>query len=215
MQVFPKSRFGKIRFSFLLLFLVMVAWGSPWYQYARYEPKEGDLLFQSLPANSDLVRAIEGVTESSYSHCGIVCKKDGKWVVNEAIVDVHSTPLFQWIQRGRRDRFDVYRLKPEFQKHIPKFLASLKPYQGRPYDFQYRLEDDAIYCSELIYHAFYDATGIRLGKTDKLGDLNWKPYRQTIIKYEGGGPPLERNMITPIGLANAPQLMKVSGKIEQ
>lgn len=173
------------------------------------------MIFQSLSANSDLVRAIEGVTESPYSHCGVVYKKGGKWFVNEAIINVHSTPLFQWIRRGRWDRFDVYRLKPEFQKHIPEFIASLKPYQGRPYDFRYRLEDDSIYCSELIYHAFYDATGIHLGKIDKLGDLNWRPYEKTIIKYEGGDPPLERTMITPVGLAQAPQLRKVLGKIEE
>ena len=206
--------FGKVRFGILLLFLAVIAWGNPFLRLSRYQPQEGDLVFQSLPANSDLVKAIEGVTESPYSHCGVVIKKDGEWFVNEAISDVHSTPIFEWIRRGRWAKFDVYRLKPEFQKHIPKFIESLEPYQGRPYDFRYRLKDDAIYCSELIYHAFYDASEIHLGKTDKLGHLNWKPYTQTIIRYEGGDPPLDRDMITPIGLSKAPQLMKVYGKIE-
>jgi hypothetical protein len=46
----------------------------PTYSYLRYSPKEGDLVFQSLP-KMDLVVAIEGVTHSPYSHVGIVIKK--------------------------------------------------------------------------------------------------------------------------------------------
>lgn len=67
----------------------------------------------------------------------------------------------------------------------------------RPYDVKYELDDGKIYCSELLYKAYLDATGRELGELVALGDMNWRPYRQTIIKYEGGQPPLERQMITP------------------
>ena len=44
-------------------------------------------MFQSLPSppGLDLVDAIEGSTESPFSHCGVVVKKAGKLYVIEAI----------------------------------------------------------------------------------------------------------------------------------
>ena len=51
-----------------------------------YRPQAGDVLFQALPKGVDLVEAIEGVTRSNYSHCGVVLKgKDGSWKVFESI----------------------------------------------------------------------------------------------------------------------------------
>ena len=44
----------------------------------NYEPQEGDLVFQALPLDLDLVVAIEGVTESHYSHVGVLHKRDGE-----------------------------------------------------------------------------------------------------------------------------------------
>ena len=53
----------------------------------EYAVQEGDILFQPLPHGA-LVDAIEGVSVSIYSHCGIVVRKDGAWFVLEAIGDV-------------------------------------------------------------------------------------------------------------------------------
>ena len=39
----------------------------------RYMPRDGDVVFQSLPHNP-LVNAIEGATNSRFSHCGIVAR---------------------------------------------------------------------------------------------------------------------------------------------
>ena len=54
-----------------------------------------------------------------------------------------------------------------------------------------------------------NASGIRLGKTQKLGDLKWTGYKATIEKYEGGAVPLDREMITPKALSQANQLEQV------
>lgn len=43
-----------------------------------YAVQEGDILFQPLP-HSGLVDAIEGVSLSIYSHCGIVVRKNDEW----------------------------------------------------------------------------------------------------------------------------------------
>lgn len=210
-NLFPKSKSGKLRLGILTLVLLVVLVrfaGSPMYGYLRYHPQEGDIIFQSLP-RVELVRAIEGITESPLSHCGVVVDRNGKWYVNESIGEVHDTSLLGWIARGRGGGFSVYRLKKEFRQHIPSFIEALKNYDGRPYDYKYKMDDDYIYCSELVFKAFRDASGVELGKFVRLGDMNWKPFEATIRRFENGDPPLGRLMITPRHLAEAEQLEKV------
>ncbi len=175
-----------------------------------YTPQHGDLVFQSLPCNP-IIDAIEGCTGSPYSHCGIVIHHEGGWHVLEAIGPVKETPLKNWIaqssiSKGRRDHFAVCRLKPEFQKHIPSMIAGARRFIGKPYDIQYELDDEKIYCSELIYKGWQAATTHPLGKLCRLSDLNWQPYETVIRSITGGRLPLDRQMITPKNLAAAPQL---------
>ena len=214
MALWPKSRNAKIRALILVLILLGVAGYfcvGPAIRYSQYQPEEGDIIFQSLPRVTDLVGMIEGVTESPYSHCGVVVKENGKWRVAESIGTVRKTSLFKWVMRGRGGKFAVYRLKEEYRKDIPRFIRELEPFMGKPYDFKYRMDDDALYCSELVYRAYKNATGEQLGLLVKLGDMNWKPHETTIRKYEGGPPPLELMMITPKHLSRAAQLEKVFG----
>ncbi len=205
-----------LRFALCLLpclglsILVSSTVGNTEKKSPQYRPRAGDVLFQALPKTVDLVEAIEGVTRSNYSHCGVVVKgENGDWRVFEAIGLVGSVSLESWTNRGRGRKFAAFRFKDEHAKEIPKLLAALPKYALRPYDVRYRMDDDFIYCSELVYKAYRDATGKPLGKLIRLGDLNWRPHVATIRKYEGGPPPLDRKMITPIDLSKAPQLEKV------
>jgi hypothetical protein len=182
----------------------------PAVRLAGYAPQEGDIVFQSLP-HVDLVDAIEGITGSPYSHCGVVAREGGTWLVIESIFDVHETPLSSWARRGRWGKFAVYRLKPECRGNIPKFIQELHAFLGRPYDYRYQMDDESIYCSELVWKAWRNATGEELGTLVKLGDMNWKPFEETIRKYEDGPPPLDRWIISPRHLAEAKQLEKACG----
>ena len=173
-----------------------------------YKPRAGDILFQSLPHNP-LIDAIEGATDSPYSHCGIVVEGANGWAVLEAIGPVREIPLKRWLGQGRGGTHDAYRLRPQHRKYIDKTIREARKFLGRPYDIQYHFDDEKIYCSELIYKAFKAATeGQELGEVKRLGELNWKPFAATIIAIDGGLP-LERRMITPRHLAEAPQLMRV------
>jgi len=177
-----------------------------------YLPREGDVVFQALPnpPGLDLVDAIEGSTASPYSHCGMVCYRNGTWKVIEAIGPVQETPLSQWISRGRDKQVWAYRLRENERSHIPAMLTAMRNDLGKPYDIHYRFDDQAIYCSELIWRGWKAATGKELGKPVKLGELNWQPYRQVIEAIEGAGNlPLDREMITPRDLAAAPELQQV------
>lgn len=180
----------------------------PFVAISSYEPRVGDIVFQSLP-QVELVKTIEGCTHSHYSHCGVVMQKNGKWVVIEALGRVKHTSLRKWVWQGRLGRFAAYRLKSGQDWMIPKFIEKLETFLGLPYDYHYEMGDDSIYCSELVYKGFKNATGEKLGKLVTLGDLDWRPYIKTIEKYEGGSIPLDRVMITPRHLSEAHQLKRV------
>ena len=178
-----------------------------------YQPKEGDLYFQSLPRNA-VVNAIEGASESPYSHCGILVRKGDAWFILEAIGPVRETPLAKWITQARDRHYDVFRLEAEHERNIPAFIKAAKVYMGRPYDIRYRMDDKKIYCSELIFKGYRDATGESLGKLVKFGDLKWVRHTPVILAIEGSIP-LNRIMITPRHLSEAKQLEKVFSSKEK
>jgi len=212
LKLLPLTRAGYLRLAILILILLGLCgrfFLLPVWRYHAYRPQEGDIVFQSLPRASKLVRLIEGVTESPLSHCGVVVNRDGKWFVNEAIWDVHDTALLDWVRRGRGARFCVFRVKPDHRRHLPQFIAALQKYQGLRYDYDFELDDGKLYCSELVYKAFRDASGIELGRLMKLGELNWKPHADGLREYHGRDVPLDRVMITPRHLSEAEQLEKV------
>jgi hypothetical protein len=222
-QLLPSNRAQRLRLIVLLFVCALLAYFNRaqcafminrftvLYYYLRYSPQEGDVVFQSLPHDRDLVDAIEGITRSPYSHCGVVVRNDkNQWVVIESIVNVHETPLFLWMLRGRGADFTAYRLDSKYLPLIPQFKKNLLSYLGCPYDHDYNMKDDrAVYCSDLVYLAFYKASGEPMGKLEKLGDLDWKPYEHFIQSEQGGALPLDRVMITPASLARAPELHQV------
>ena len=212
MAFLPTSRGSRIRAASLIsIFVSMALWSYGWAAAGkiRYEPVEGDVLFQSLPdpPGLDVIDAIEGSTESPYSHCGVVVNKKGKWFVLEAMVPVvKETPYKQWIQRDK-GKFAAYRLKEPWRIMIPAWIKEMRRKMGRPYDFRYRMADDEIYCSELPFDAWKRLTGADMGTIVKLGDLKWQKYKQVILDIEGSKEvPVERKMITPRDLAAAEQL---------
>lgn len=191
--------------------LALFTWGFgiPLFHLWRYTPVEGDIAFQSLP-HMDLVDAIEGVSGSPFSHCGVVMQRDGRWVVVESIGTVHETPLWQWMFRGRGNAFEIYRLKDASALDAAKLRSALAGFMGRPYDFHYAPDDEAIYCSELVCKAYDRGLGLKLGTPETLGSLNWKPFEEFIRSMEGGKLPLDREMVTPVSLTRSPLVQQVT-----
>jgi len=173
--------------------------------------KTGDLVFQSLPRNP-IVDAIEGSTGSPFSHCGIVVEKEGDLLVLEAIGPVRYTELSKWIHRGRRNAYAAYRIQGISSEKIAAFISAADRYLGRPYDIHYDFDDGRIYCSELIYKAYRTVFDTGLGTPEKLGSLKWQPYERVIRAIENGALPLEREMITPVSLAEAPETVFLGGR---
>jgi len=169
--------------------------------------KEGDFIFQHLPG--PLTEMIADVTQSPYSHCGIIVKGKKRFFVLEAIGPVRLTPLHEWISRGVGQLFTIVRLKSPYQRYIPEMILSAKMYLGKPYDVQYEWDDQKIYCSELIQKAVLQAAGIRLADFVQLKDLHWQDYEEEIRNIAGGALPLEREMIIPEDIVRSTYVFKV------
>jgi hypothetical protein len=188
MKILPQTKAAKIRFGVILALLITVLSVIRVDRLAGYyisDKKTGDILFQSLP-HAELVDAIEGVTNSAWSHCGILVLRDGRWFVAEAIGEVRYTPLCLWIVRGRGSRVDSYRVKNFKDENKDQITAGVEKLLGRSYDFSYAPDDSEIYCSELVYKVYDRQLGIKVGDWEKLGDLNWKPMERFISSNPEG-----------------------------
>src|SRR5687768_1995668 len=133
---------------------------------SKFELQNGDLLFQDLDCGG-LCDAIESVTtgykNATFSHVGIVkIGADGKVSVLEAIgKDVHYTPLNTFLNRQldseNKPKVAVGRFKKEYRHLISKAFTASEKYLGKPYDNVFAIDNDAYYCSELVYYLFKDA----------------------------------------------------------
>lgn len=132
------------------------------HQPVHNELREGDLLFQDLNCGA-LCDAIETVTEGidgkDFSHCAMVVNVHDTLRVIEAIgnrVQVNSLKTF-FERSGDTisiQNITVGRIKKEFESLIPKAAAFAIQQIGQPYDNEFLLNNNKLYCSELLYESF-------------------------------------------------------------
>ena len=177
------------------------------------EIKNGDLIFQtSLSSQS---KAIQLATNSKYSHCGIVYSDNGQFYVFEAIQPVKTTPLDKWIARGENGHYVIKRLKNADQVLTAETLEKMKSegekFKGKNYDLTFEWSDDKIYCSELIWKIYQRATGIEIGKLEKLSDfdLTNELVKKKIKERYGDKIPMDEIVISPAAIFDSELLMTV------
>ena len=153
----------RIKLLITLLFIVNIAFGY----------NQGDILFQESKSNQS--KYIKAATNSRYTHCGIIYKKDGKDYVLEASNVVKLTPVQEWINRGVGKHVKVRKCP------IKDFKIDLKKYIGKPYDTSFRWTDDKMYCSELVYKIYAD-NGIKLCKLRKVNDYKVGKFKEYLKK---------------------------------
>jgi hypothetical protein len=177
--------------------------------------QEGDIIFQI--SQSDLSTAIQLATHSKYSHCGIIFKRDDdQWYVYEALQPVRYTPLLQWISRGKNRICVVKRLKDAASVLTPAVITKMKaagqPFNGKDYDFYFGWSDERIYCSELVWKIYKQATGLEIGKlqTMKAFDLKSPAVKQQMQQIYGDHIPLDEKIISPVSMMESPLLVTVT-----
>jgi len=127
--------------------------------------EEGDLLFQDCDCGA-ICEAIEDVTQlrdkHRFSHMAMVLKDSGELKVIEANVHgVKIVPLDSFIYRYKnkkgKPKIVVGRWKEDYQYWIPRAIEYARLKLDLPYDYTFVPNNDAYYCSELIYEAFKHA----------------------------------------------------------
>src|SRR5690554_6579361 len=179
----------------------------------KSEIKNGDLIFQtSLSGQS---KAIQLATNSKYSHCGIVYSDNGQFYVFEAVQPVKTTPVDKWIARGKDGHYVIKRLKNADQILKAETLQKMKQegekFKGKNYDLTFEWNDDKIYCSELIWKIYKRATGLEVGKLEKLSDFD---LTNEIVKAKmkeryGEKIPTEEIVISPAAIFDSELLTTV------
>lgn len=177
------------------------------------EIKNGDLIFQtSLSGQS---KAIQLATKSKYSHCGLIFKDGNEFYVFEAVQPVKRTPLDKWIARGKDGKYVIKRLKNADQVLNSATIKKMKQvgdqFNGKNYDLTFEWSDDKIYCSELIWKIYQRATGIEIGKLEKLSDfdLTNEAVKQKMKERYGDKIPTNEIVISPVAIFDSELLTTI------
>lgn len=200
-------------FAILLLYTILSCKTS---QFSGLE--NGDLLFVTAK-QTGLSGAINNVTQkqknTSFDHIGILERQEKNFFVLHAAPKGGSQK--QHFQDFLKDQADegqkviVYRLKPEFRDAIPAALQKAETMLGRPYNFNYILDDNAYYCSDFIERAFRKDHIFKLEsmtfidpKTGKTNEFWEEFYKKKNLRVPEGEPGCNPN-----GLAGSDKLERI------
>lgn len=146
--------------------------------YAQYpELKEGDLVFQDLDCGP-LCDAIEAVTEGyngrDFSHVAIIIKHKKRLVGIEAIGNqVNIISIDSLMSRcPMKNKFLVMRLQNEYAHLQTKISKEALKFIGKKYDDRFIMNNDSLYCSELVYEVYN-----RANKNDEIFHLQSMTYK--------------------------------------
>lgn len=135
----------------MILALLLLA-GTLHAQELLYEP--GDLIFIKIPTGFG--RAVEDITDSPASHVGIVARHEsGRSTVVHALGEVREEPIECYLERGT-GAHAVTRFAGLDAAGKEALVAAARHYLGWPYDREFLIDNQAIYCSELVYWAFVE-----------------------------------------------------------
>lgn len=180
--------------------------------------QNGDLLFVTAK-ETGLSGAINNVTQkqktASFDHIGILEKEGNKLFVLHAAPKGGSQKqsLKEFVEDQKKDQQNivVYRLKAEYQKSIPIAIEKAHSMLGKPYNFNYILDENSYYCSDFIERAFREDNIFKLEpmtfidpKTGKVNAFWEEFYGKKNLKVPEGEPGCNPN-----GLAGSEKLERV------
>ena len=180
--------------------------------------KSGDLLFVTAK-ESGLSGAINNVTQkqknASFDHIGILQKdKGGVFVLHAAPKNgSQKQNLDDFLKDQAKDgqKVVVYRLKPEFQNTIPAAIEKANSMLGKPYNFNYILNENSYYCSDFIERSFRRDHVFKLEpmtfvdpKTGKTNSFWEEFYAKKNLKVPEGEPGCNPN-----GLAASDKIERI------
>jgi hypothetical protein len=149
---------------------------------------------------------------------GIVFLRNGSPHVYEAIKTVQYTPFRKWVDRGEGGHYVVKRLREADRiltsQAVKRLRQASAKFQGKPYDSYFEWSDKRIYCSELVWKIYDRGIGIRVGRLQKIRDLDLSyPIVKTKIKERYGNKvPMDETVISPGKMFTSDLLVTVTQK---
>ena len=176
------------------------------------ELRDGDIVFHY--SGSAQCPAIAQATHSPYTHCGIVFIEKGKPMVWEAVGPVLKTPFNDWVKHGANKHYVVKRLKDRSAlsiTHLAAMKAEGEKEMGRPYDIWFDMDEERIYCSELVWKIYQRGAELEVGKLERFGDMDFSGAEaRRILKDRFGAQfPADQPVITPASIFRSTLLVTV------
>ena len=149
--------------------------------------REGDIVFRS--GKNYPVMYISG---STITHCGIIVNTSSGLQVLEAVGPVKLTPINKFFGKNLDKAENWTKRVTDKELHI-----DYKKYLGKRYDNQFLLDNNAYYCSELVYVIYKEQFGFELSKPRPLRSYNTLGLRKELKKRKID---LDQLVITPADL---------------
>ena len=152
-------------------------------------------------------------TASPYTHCGIIFRQEGKWMVLEAVQPVGAVPLSDFLARGKPGTNRTLRLKePLTAEALERGRAWATEQVGKNYDVKFLWDDGQLYCSELVWKVYQHA-GVELCKPRRFRDFRLEdPKVRKMIEQRYGSVqalPKDEKVVAPSDLAESTLLKEV------
>lgn len=170
--------------------------------------QNGDLIFTMVPADYSLDSQTVDYGDTSqveYIHVSIAdVENDSVFIIDATLArGVARYPLADFLNDfrypdGRNTLFCVKRLKDT--TGVAGFVQKAKSFVGQPYDIGFNLDNDSMYCSELVYNS-YVKDGKPLFILDSIDfrhrDETMSPYFESLFGMVGKPVPQGHNGILP------------------
>lgn len=202
----PKT-FSNLVWGFALAIGLILGAGTAPEAKALSKPdyQTGDLIFHKSQTNQS--KAILEATGSPWSHVGVLIENQGAWFVLEAVQPVRVVDLKSFIARGSKKHYRTYRLPSLTAQSREDLKAELMKSVGQSYDLFFEWSDDLVYCSELVYKAYFKVTGVEVGEVQTYSQLRLDgPFVRELIRrrltFTGRNLNLDEPIVTPISQMN-------------
>lgn len=178
--------------------------------------RDGDIIF--IKSKSSQSAALREATNSQWTHMGVMVGERGRWFVNEASSTVKLTPVKDFISSSAQNHFIVRRVRPEVSEmnasDVRKLKVALSSFFGKSYDRYFEWSNSKIYCSELVFKAYYESLNIQIGSIQKLKELTLngpavKKLIQDRIVNEGRELNIDEPIVTPVSMLNSGHLKTI------
>lgn len=133
-----------------------------WQRWGDAHLAEGDILFvqgesRILLGLVNFSKLASELSDSPFSHVALVAREDGLLVVYDTVAGgPRRTPLAELLASRELWIWGVKRLRPEYRDRIPDAVAYCRQawLQQLPFDEDFRLDNEELYCAELVENAF-------------------------------------------------------------